>query len=76
MKKPPKTPWRDLRQVFRSGNSLAITLPSLFIRAHNIKEGDHLKLFIGETLQVHPPEYKPKAKNQARPHRLVSGACL
>ncbi|MCL6622933.1 MAG: AbrB/MazE/SpoVT family DNA-binding domain-containing protein [Syntrophobacterales bacterium] len=45
-----------MRPVFRSGNSLAITLPSLFIKAHNIKEGDHLKLVIGETLQVHPPD--------------------
>lgn len=73
--KKPKMPWRDLRQVFRSGNSLAITLPSLFSKAHNIKEGDFLKVIIGDVLQVHPPE--SKTKRQPLPPKITpAGACL
>jgi antitoxin component of MazEF toxin-antitoxin module len=60
--KKPKAPWETLRRVFKSGSSLVMTLPSAFIRVHNITDGDILKVIIGETLQVHPPDYRPKGR--------------
>jgi hypothetical protein len=67
-----KTPWTTMRRVVKAGNSLAVTLPSLFAKGHGIAAGDILKVVIGETLQVHPPDYKPRGKGQALPPRLLS----
>uniref|UniRef100_A0A7C3Z0F7 AbrB/MazE/SpoVT family DNA-binding domain-containing protein n=1 Tax=Desulfobacca acetoxidans TaxID=60893 RepID=A0A7C3Z0F7_9BACT len=52
-------PWRDYRKVIKIGNSVAITLPALFVKAHGIKEGDMLKVIMGEILKIYPPPENP-----------------
>jgi antitoxin component of MazEF toxin-antitoxin module len=42
------------RKVLRLGNSLAITLPVSFTRAHGIKEGDDLPIVADHILKIIP----------------------
>lgn len=42
------------RKVIRLGGSLVITLPSEFVEAHNIKEGDDLPVAANHIMKVIP----------------------
>lgn len=48
-----------VRKVMKLGGSLAITLPSEFVEAHNIKEGDDIPYAANHIMKVIPmPEEK------------------
>lgn len=43
---------KDVRRVFRIGESKAITLPPEFVEAHKIKEGDQLEIVFDNELRA------------------------
>lgn len=42
----------DVRTVMEQGNSLAISLPFKFVRRHNIKKGDKVKVYFNKKLLI------------------------
>jgi len=51
------------RKVIKQGNSLAITLPVSFTRAHGIKAGDVLPIIANHILRVIPIPEESKDDN-------------
>jgi len=54
MSKMEKKVGKDVRSVIRLGDSLAITLPSEYVRANSIKKGDKVELLFDRELVARP----------------------
>ena len=44
--------WRILRSVMRSGSSLVISLPMVWVRSVGLKSGDHVEIRIAGDLSL------------------------
>lgn len=53
-KRERRTPITETRRVFKIGDSLAITLPKKFTKAHDIEDGDDLSIVADHILKVIP----------------------
>jgi len=45
---------KDIRRVFRIGDSLAITLPPEFVKEHGLKGGEKLEVLFDSVLKAKP----------------------
>ena len=46
----------DIRTVFKVGGSLVFAIPQEYIKAHNIKPGDKIRIFFDDFLHAKPVE--------------------
>lgn len=45
---------KDVRQVYRAGQSMVVTLPPDFIREHGLEPGDQVEIVFGDFLKLEP----------------------
>jgi antitoxin component of MazEF toxin-antitoxin module len=45
---------KETRKIIKVGNSLAITLPREYIKAHGLEAGDKMDLYFDEILHIEP----------------------
>jgi len=44
----------EIKTVFKVGGSLVFAIPQKYIKAHNIKPGDKVRIFLDDFLHVQP----------------------
>jgi antitoxin component of MazEF toxin-antitoxin module len=56
------TPKKDVRKVFKLGQSLAITLPSEYVKRKNIREGDLVEIYFDDLIHIKPVDLNELAE--------------
>jgi antitoxin component of MazEF toxin-antitoxin module len=62
---------KDVRKVFKIGDSLAITLPPEFIKEHGIKVGDKLEVIFNSFLTAKPMKKEELEKEMKEVHLIL-----
>ena len=53
------------RSLFKTGNSLAVTVPKLWVRSFQLRAGDQVKIILN-VVKVHRDDLVIRAKKQGR----------